>query len=299
MSGMTVTGPVIDDATAAVDLGAGEPGGRSPPTGWGRWPLSVGCCWGLSSIALALAVAMAVIALTDGDVFILSLVPAPIVWAVMGGLVAVRRPGHPMGLLLSAGGLADAITATMFAYARAAVIHFPATLPFGRPALWLTAWDYVPAICLSGMVVPLVFPDGHLLSRRWRPVLWAVAAYAALSAVGNAFSPQSMGGWFRDVPSPYAVTGPLFPVILDLSSVLGLAAGVAVLASLALRWRRAGHTTRQQIKWFLAAAPLMIASIVVTQYFPDELTLDLVLGAVASAVTACGDRPGRAAVPAL
>jgi two-component system NarL family sensor kinase len=286
MSGMTATGPVIDDASAAVDLGAGEPGGRSPPAGSGRWPLSVGSCWGLAATALALAVAMAVTALADGDVFILPLVPSPIVWAVMGGLVAVRRPGHPMGLLLCAGGLADAFSGAAFAYARAAVIHFPATLPFGRPAMWLTAWSYVPAVCLSGLIVPLVFPDGHLLSRRWRPVLWAVVAYAPLAAVGNAFSPQSMGGWFRDQPSPYAISGPLFPLILDLSSVLGLAAGVAALASLALRWRRAGHTTRQQIRWFLAAAPLMIAAIVVTQYFPDALTLGLVLGAVASALTA-------------
>src|SRR6202035_2309794 len=101
---------------------------------------------------------------------ILALVPAPIVWAVMGALVAVRRPGHPMGVLLSAGGLADAFSGAAFAYARAAVIHFPAALPFGRPVMWLTAWAYVPAVCLSGLIVPLVFPDGHLLSRRWRPV---------------------------------------------------------------------------------------------------------------------------------
>jgi two-component system NarL family sensor kinase len=286
MSGMAVTGPEIADITVAVNPAAAEPGGRSPPPGWGRWPLSVGCCWGLAATALVLAVGMAVIALADGDVFILALVPAPIVWAVMGALVAVRRPGHPMGVLLSAGGLADAFSGAAFAYARAAVIHFPAALPFGRPVMWLTAWAYVPAVCLSGLIVPLVFPDGHLLSRRWRPVLWAVAAYAVLSAAGNAFSPQSMGGWFRDLPSPYAVTGPLFHVILDVSSALGLAAGAAALASLALRWRRAGRTTRQQIKWFLAAAPLMIASVVVTQYLPDALTLGLVLGAVAGAVTA-------------
>ena len=75
-------------------------------------------------------------------------------------------------------------------------------------------------------------------------------------------------------------------MILDLAIVCGLAAAVAAVASVALRWRRAGHVVRQQLKWFLATVPLLFASAVIAQVFPDALTLGLVVGAVAGSLTA-------------
>ena len=174
----------------------------------------------------------------------------------------------------------------VFAYARAAVVHFPGSLPFGTPMMWVTSWDYMQAGCLGALVLLLVFPDGRLLSRRWRSALWAAVAFVPLSVAGNAFVPQSMGGWFGDRPNPYAVQGPLFKVIFDLALVCGLAAAVAAVASMALRWRRAGHVVRQQLKWFLATVPPTVASAVVPQVFPDALALGLVVGAAAGSLMA-------------
>jgi two-component system NarL family sensor kinase len=91
-----------------------------------------------------------------------------------------------------------------------------------------------------------------------------------------------LGGWFADRPNPYAVHGPLFSVILDVANVWGLAVAGAAAVSVALRWRRSGHVVRQQLKWFLATVPVSLAVAVVTQYFPDALTLGLVLGTVVS-----------------
>jgi signal transduction histidine kinase len=250
-----------------------------------RWPVSAGCSWGLASAALALGIATVVIAVADGELFIISLVPGSLAAALMGGLVAVRRPGHPMGTLLSAYGLAYAACVAVFAYARAAVVHYPGSLPFGVPVMWMTSWDYVPAQCLGALVLPLVFPDGRLLSRRWRPALWAAAAFAVLSTAGNAFVQGSMGGWFGDRPNPYAVPGLLFGVILRLGEACGLAAAVAVVASVALRWRRAGPVVRQQLKWFLATVPVLFTAVVVAQFFPDAFMLGQVLSAAAGLLT--------------
>ena len=174
----------------------------------------------------------------------------------------------------------------MFAYARAAVVHFPGSLPFGVPVMWMTSWDYVPAQCLGALVLPLVFPDGRLLSRRWRVALWAAVAFVPLSMAGNAFVPQSMGGWFGDRPNPYAVQGPLFGIILRLGEACSLAAAAAAFASVALRWRRAGHVVRQQLKCFLATVSFLFASAVIGQAFPDALMLGLVAGAVAGLLMA-------------
>ena len=110
------------------------------------------------------------------------LVPAVLAAALMGVLVAVRRPGHPMGTLLCAYGLASAVCVAGLAYARAAIVHFPGSLPFGVPVLWMTAWDYVPSECLGALILPLVFPDGRLLSRRWRPALDEFGLAGALRA---------------------------------------------------------------------------------------------------------------------
>jgi signal transduction histidine kinase len=233
-----------------------------------------------------LAVALVVIAVAGGDVSFISLVLGPGMAALMGGLVAVRRPGQPIGTLLCAYGLAGAAGAAVFAYAHAAVVHFPGRLPYGVPMMWMTSWDYAPAITLQLLVLPLVFPDGRLVSRRWRPVLWAAVAFVPLWVAGNAFAPESLGGWFADRPNPYAVHGPLFSVILDVANAWGLAVAVAAAASVALRWRQSGHVVRQQLKWFLATVPLSVAIAVVVQYFPDALPLGLVLGGVVSLLVA-------------
>src|SRR5215469_13118419 len=179
---------------------------------------------GLASASVALAVATTVIAIADGDLFIVALVPGALGAATMGGLVAARRPGHPMGVLLGAIALTAAVCDVTFAYGRAAVLHLPGSLPGGQSVMWLSSWDFVPPVCLTILVLPLVFPDGRLPSPRWRPAGWAVAAFFLLSVAGNAFAPISMGRWYDDRPNPYAVSGPLFLVILDASYVFGLVA---------------------------------------------------------------------------
>ena len=233
-----------------------------------------------------LAIATVVVTIADGDLFIISLVPGLLAAALIGGVVAVRRAGHPMGTLLCAYGLVGAVCVAAFAYARLAVVHSPRWPPFGVPVMWMTSWDFAPSNCFGALVLPMVFPDGRLLSRRWRPALWTAVTYAVLAMVGNAFVPESMGAWFGDRPNPYAVQGSLFGIILDLANVCGLAAAVAAAASVALRWRRAGHVVRQQLKWFLATVPLLFVTAVVSQFFPDAIMLGLVLGAAASLLTA-------------
>ena len=279
-------GALTHDAAVPDHLRVGELGQAPSPTAAGRWPVSVGFSWGLAALALALAITTVAIAVADSDVFIISLVPGPVSAALMGGLVSVRRPGQPMGTLLCVYGLSGAVCGAAFAYARAAVVHLPGSLPFGVPAMWMTSWDYVPAVAIQPLVLPLVFPDGHLLSRRWRPALWAAVAFVPLSIAGNAFDQETMGGWFANRPNPYAVQGPLFGVILDVANMCGLAVAVAATASVALRWRRGGYVVRQQLKWFLAMVPVSVAVAVVAQLFPDALTMGLVLGAAASLLAA-------------
>jgi signal transduction histidine kinase len=257
------------------------------PAGAFCWMTTPGFAFGLASASVALAVATTVIAIADGDLFIIvALVPGALGAATMGGLVAVRRPGHPMGLLLGAIALTAALCDLTVAYGRAAILHFPGSLPGGQPVMWLNSWDFVPAECFTVLVLPLVFPEGRLPSPRWRPAGWAVAAFFLLSVAGNAFAPISMGRWYDDRPNPYAVSGPLFLVILDASYAFGLVAILAAVGSVVLRWRRADHMVRQQLKWFLAAVPFLMASGIAGQFFYNVQVLDMILAAMGGTFTA-------------
>jgi signal transduction histidine kinase len=228
---------------------------------------------------------MAAVGLTvaDGDLFLLAMMPGIVAAALMGALVAWRRRGHPMGVLLCGYAITGAVGLCTFAYARAAV-RFPGSLPFGKPIMWATAWDYVPVFAFGAIFLPLTFPDGRLPSRRWRPTMWLAAAFIVLSLAGNAFAPESMGCWFGDQPNPYAVGGPWFPVITEVGSVCGLAAVVAAAASVALRWRRAGHVVRQQLKWYLATLPLIVVAAVSIQVFPDVVAAGFVSSMLAGSL---------------
>jgi surface polysaccharide O-acyltransferase-like enzyme len=128
--------------------------------------------WLASGAALVLVAATAVLAVMDRDVYG-ALIFAALGYALVGSLILARRPGHRMGPLLCAIALAIAFSNFVFVYTRYTLIYSPGSLPFGTAFLWITAWGFAPAACLTAFVLPLVFPDGRLLSRRWRPVLWA------------------------------------------------------------------------------------------------------------------------------
>ena len=240
-----------------------------------RWRLtSTGLAWAAVVVATIVSFGTAAMAAAGRDVALL-LAPQALAFAWMGGVLLARRPGHPMGPLLCLIGLTDAACQLPFAYARYTIVHAPGALPFGTAALWSNTWLFAPATSLIGLVLPLVYPEGRLLSPRWRPALWAALAFIPLSVAGYAFIPQSMGSLFHNLPDPYTVPrlSTLFEVLQGLAVACGLAAAIAAAASVILRWRRADRIGRQQLKWFLAVLPLMAASIIATVITPGPISL--------------------------
>jgi signal transduction histidine kinase len=228
-----------------------------------RWLTSAGLAWAAAAVAAVLAVAIAVLAALGHDVYVYP-VPITLGFACMGCVLLARRPGHPMGPLLCLIGLANGVSGLAFVYARYALFRSGGSLPFATQALWANTWADAPAISLTGLILPLVFPGGMLLSRRWRPALWAALAFIPLWVLGYALIPQTMGSYFHNLRNPYVVPSldRLFEAAQILAAACGLTAGVAAAASLTLRWRRADRIGRQQLKWFLAVLPLAAAAII-------------------------------------
>ena len=202
-------------------------------------------------------------------------------FATVGALLAWKRPENPIGWLLSAIGLTFVVAAFSVFLA-----HFPRTVAL---ADWL-GFLYLLEFGLCVFVV-LLFPTGHLPSRRWRPVAWAAGAGLACWVLGCAFAPTIIT-YSPTTPNPVGVTGPagdLFKLMALGGAVLVAAAGLAAIVSLAFRYRRAETTERAQLKWLVyAAAVIVVASLASVPIASTDLQNAVLSGAVALVPIAIG-----------
>jgi hypothetical protein len=146
----------------------------------------------------------------------------------------------------------------------ALLAHRPA-LPAGQAMAWLAGWTSVLGVSLFFYLLVL-FPDGHLPSRRWRPVAWL---YGGALAVGLATAAVQPG-------TTVVFIGDLGPIRNPLgwqqaAAALGVVNGAARLVTtvllpvgavgLGLRLRRSRGMARQQLKWLAYAGAVLAGAI--------------------------------------
>ena len=184
-------------------------------------------------------------------------------FGAVGAILAARRPRNPLGWVVLAMGLSAVVEELAQEYAIYAVLTKHGALPFGEVAAWVPSWIFILGI--GGVpVLLLLFPSGHLPSARWRPVLALAFLAAAVGIVGNALTAGTLNN-FTPVRNPFGlgsretmlVVGRLGPVILLVTVLLGS-------ISLVVRYRRASHEQRRQIKWLAYSGTLVAASLVPT-----------------------------------
>jgi hypothetical protein len=146
----------------------------------------------------------------------------------------------------------------------------PGALPGAELAAWLSTWLFVPVLFCIPVYLFLLFPDGRAISRRWRPVAWLAAAGLLTTTLGSALSPGRLEGPpFEAVENPVGIAGG--GEVLEWTTVLGywltLASILLAGVSLVLRYRRAGGSEREQLKWFASAAALFAATTIVYTFF--------------------------------
>jgi signal transduction histidine kinase len=180
-------------------------------------------------------------------------------FATLGAFLASRRESNRVGWMACAIGLGISLAGFGKFYSlQAQYGHFPA------PAIGVLAsnigWDL--GIGVLATFFPLLYPDGRLLSRRWRPVAWTAGIAVGLLLLGDTIPSVSS-----------ALAGPA-GAIPGIASVSLAAITIAAVVSLVLRYRRGDTVQRLQLKWFVAAAAAIAIAIAI-QALMSAVNVDL------------------------
>ena len=140
-------------------------------------------------------------------------------FATVGALVASRRPKNAIGWILCVVGLTMGASFFAQGYADYVLIEQPGSLPGGELAVWSLSWAGNILIAAPTFLL-LLFPDGWLPSRRWRPVAWLAAGATVVSVVGAAFRPGLLDDDYPMVTNPVGIGG-AFGELLNLMNVAG------------------------------------------------------------------------------
>jgi hypothetical protein len=183
---------------------------------------------------------------------------ASVVYTAAGRLISSRLPGNAIGWLLGLIGLSVATATFTEQYALYGLVTARGSVPAARLAGCLAGGTASLTIALLLPLI-LLFPDGRLPSRRWRPVLWAIfvvmagwgtqllqAGTTVTGGLVNAFEAAN-----ASYPNPFGVF-PRYGWFSDFIAVifaLAVVTGVLVVASVFVRRRRASTERRKQLAW--------------------------------------------------
>jgi signal transduction histidine kinase len=189
-----------------------------------------------------------------------------VAYPMVGALIASRLPTNPIGWIFCGVGLLYTGQRFTIAYADYALLENLA-FPGGEYVAWFSGLLAFKGTVLAGVFLMLLFPDGHLLSPRWRIVAWMAVLGAALRVIYDAFTPEPLET-HSYVQNPFGVvegTGggvTTYDVLNTLTlhswdswvaETLLFTSSLAALFSLFVRLHRAQGVERQQLKWFLYA----------------------------------------------
>jgi signal transduction histidine kinase len=216
--------------------------------------------WSIWAVVAALVVGFAAFSVVKGgvDPFIFVGALSVLGYATVGALIASRHQGNPIGWLFQYFAVTFLLGLAAEGYAAG---PNPGELP-GIDAAVLLSQVSLPLALGALALILLLFPSGHLPSRRWRMVAWGMVISILSATVGLLLKSGILD---------YGVTNPLgIESLSGLTSVLRFAGGTGAVvfsllsvAGLFVRYRRATSEERQQIRWLayvggLAAGLLLL-----------------------------------------
>lgn len=185
-------------------------------------------------------------------------------FASLGAILLARMPRNIIGSLALALSLLISLQDIFWQYASLAFKVLPGSLALSLPAAWLS--QILLALIIPPVPVVLIllrFPDGNLLSHRWRVVEWLAILALGVSSLRILSEPQLVVGLDLFIPNPTYLPGleSLGPLYDSLATGLMMFCLAAAVLSLVLRWRGARGIERKQIQWVAYISILSVANL--------------------------------------
>ena len=198
------------------------------------------------------------------------------VFALVGALILAHQPGNRVGwLMLLPGASAFVLVDAYFLTLNEGLVPLPPTLTPGLwLALWYSGWNWT-LLVFPLLWLMLLFPTGRPISRRWGWLVWVgVVLLLFLLLLATFITPIQPGSGDADwsYPNPTGIfeySAVQESAIFDFFFVVMPVWVVLCLASLVVRFRRAGWVERQQMKWLL-----VITAVFAATYIPVFLVTD-------------------------
>jgi hypothetical protein len=216
---------------------------------------------GLVALTVALMVsgqALAIAADTERlDVLIWAFA---VVFSLVGTLVATRHPGNAIGWIFLSVGVAAGLGALTGGYADYWVGGHGGSKALGEAAAAYASSSWIAFVLVPATFLLLLFPDGRLLSPRWRWVAWSASAGIAGAFVSGILTPGPLED-YPEIVNPFGVSSSALDLFTGLMFLLLLVGVPGSAASLIVRYRRAAGEQRQQIKWLALAGGLVAVAV--------------------------------------
>jgi len=217
--------------------------------------------WSLAGLSVAMFLASVVLYVlvrssqegpsTSGALSELLILVSFLAFPIVGALIASRHPKNPVGWICLAIGLF-----WMLIFLGDSI---PGTGPYPVTIAALTQATWIPPVGLLGIYLILLFPDGKLPSRRWRPLAWLSGVVMVLASLGITFAPGPLEG-HPGVRNPFGLEALGHPWVATAVFIVLLLLPLCMVASalsLVLRYRRSRGEEREQIKWIAFAATVV------------------------------------------
>jgi len=205
-------------------------------------------------------------------------------YAGLGSATISRRPRNPIGwifLVVSTFFLLTGLAASIIDEYWLG-LPIPTTTVLLDLAYWLGNWAWIPAQMLPLTFVFLLFPNGHLPSRRWWPIGWAAGLGLVVMVLALATHPGPVSDW-GTAANPYGIAGAeqILDAAIAVGTVLLIFGALGSMLAIVARFRRARGIERAQTKWLIYAVGItLFLGLIVTPLWlsgslPASLAMEL------------------------
>jgi hypothetical protein len=205
----------------------------------------------VGTVAVAIAGALLAPDRVPVDMPVITL--AVLAMATVGSVLAIRVPANAIGLLLVASALALGVEILGLAYSEGSLAVAGGSWPGTALAAWLYSSLLTVPVVILVFTIPLIYPDGRLLSPRWRWLVGLVVL-SFVQSLAQAFRPGLMSD--TNVQNPFGIPA-LVPLLDAMNApafgILAVPVFVGPIASVVIRFRRGTAAERAQLKWLIAA----------------------------------------------